>query len=198
MRVSNCWLATIGAVIAACGAPRVNSAELYQNGHADHTLPSGTLRGPKDAGHSIDLPITLCLDNASLLRFSPRQGRIEVMQSAFSCPTTAPIENEDLTNEQFVTIENQRQAFVAGLEAAGFIVEVGENFNAAYTWHIRFRRNEWYGEIYILIEWGWRAYYAIVQRAKVAGQPKCWDPRTKTLPSFVSPTKAPSLFAPDC
>lgn len=194
--MSNCWLATIGVVIAACGAPRVNPAEFYQNGHADHTLRTGTLRGPKDAGYSIDIPIALCRGDATLLRFSPRPGRIEVMQSAFSCPTTSPIENEVLTSDQFFLIEeNLKQTLVSGLEAAGFIVDVGETYASL---HLRFRRNEWYGEIYVLIEWGWRAYYAVMQQAKVAGRPTCWDPRTKTLPSFVSPTKAPSQFAPDC
>ena len=197
MRVSNCWLAMLGLFLAGCGAPRVVPGKYWQNGHSDQTLPAGTLRGPKDAGYNIDVPIALCLGDATLLRFSPQPGQIELMQSAFSCPTTTPTETDVLTNEQaFAALDKLQQGFIAGIEAAGFVVEVGEPRD--FEWHVRFRRNEWYGEIYIIIGWGWRAYYAIVQRAKVAGQPKCWGPRTKTLPSFVSPTKTPSLFAPDC
>ncbi len=201
MHTSNSFLSLTCVCIVACGS-RAKYGDPLDNGHADPLYFGNkhryTLRGPKDVRYRIDVPLALCPGNTMALRFSPRIGGIEVMEAALTCPTNNEIKEE--TNEQhWAILEAQKQGLVAALESAGFVVEATQD-NYFGQVHIRFRRTQWYGEIYFVAgwRWEWAAYFAIVQRAKVEGKPQCWDPRTKTMPRYADPRHAPTLFARDC
>lgn len=207
--MSKSWTVVLGILFTACGGGTrytglSDPPGPLDNGHADYLYfgPDNkypTLKGPKDDAFKIDVPMTLCSGNEMLLRFSPREGGVEVMQAAVTCPSSSVAENEGETSEQFdAKLQSQKQALVAGLVSAGFVVEAEAIFSRGSV-HARFRRNEWYGEIYFVVGQKWRAYYAIMQRAKLVGQPKCWDRRAKNTPTFSSPLSHGSTqFPTEC
>ena len=209
VRLSKSWAGLISLLIAACGGAKrytglVDPPGPLDNGHADYLYfgPDNkypTLKGPKNDAFKIDVPLTLCAGDAMLLRFSPHKGGVEVMQAAVSCPSSTTAEIEGETSDQFSAIlKLQKQALVEGLGSAGFVVEAEEIYSGGAV-HARFRRNEWYGEIYFVVGRRWRAYYAIMQRAEIAGQPKCWDTRAKNTPHFSAPSShGPTQFPADC